>query len=107
MAVLWSSHHHLHSADAVSEWDYIDKDNGRGGYTGGRAAPTALSHIFIASDIPDRSFPIRTARLRLVSGYCLFRLMNIQLSGELPGKHFSARFPVLPVPGAAVSGSWL
>ena len=88
MTVLWSSHHHLHSADAVSEWDYIDKDNGRGGYTGGRAAPTALSHIFIASDIPDRSFPIHTARLRLVSGYCLFRLMNIQPSEGLRGKQF-------------------
>ena len=47
MAVLWSSHHHLHSADAVSEWDYIDKDNGRGGYTGGRAALTAFFHILL------------------------------------------------------------
>ena len=29
MAVFWGSHHHLHSADSVSEWDYIDKNNDR------------------------------------------------------------------------------
>lgn len=73
----------------------------------GERASNLSPHIFIAVGIFDKSFPIRTALLKLVSRYCLFHLVNIQPSEEPPGKHFSARFPVLPVLGAVVSRSWL